>query len=238
MPKAKIKCIFAQPDLLYLQVLIGKEDHGGLVKRFNEARIPSTINLQVYGHGDIKSSVEYDSHAVVKHCGDSLQEGHYITFTRLGEQRWCINDKEVRQSSMEEAQDHDSRSICFQPYLVFYALRDVQGSLPGTRENTPVETTPSQDRQGSRAQISPEVQNPHAVQNSARIPLKFQRFVELQTRMKFQTLLKSRPILSSRNLLGFVALPSRAWIFLTHQLLLGSRLLWGSTRARRPALRR
>ena len=62
----------------------------------------------------------FDLQSVIMHSGDSLKSGHYITYTKLGQQWYCCNDSIITPMSLEDASREvcgDTRSI---PYVFTY----------------------------------------------------------------------------------------------------------------------
>ena len=130
--KKKQDIIMAQPDLLCIHINRTAHDfrRGRPRKQYNEVSFGSHLDIQPWCHPSISSSKSYKLLSIVKHFGNH-REGHYITFTRIGDEWYELNDLTVTSSTEQDAIHHGSRNEGFQPLLLFYELEyDSKGSLP------------------------------------------------------------------------------------------------------------
>ena len=133
--KTKRFHITAQPDLLCIQIArFGSFRGDHPIKRFDNVRIPEYLDLEPFCDSSLTSGKKYRLLAVVKHRGRNTQEGHYVAYTRFGDDWFLLNDDRVSKHSLIEAKSHDWRQKDgFQPYLVFYELEyNDKTSLPPT----------------------------------------------------------------------------------------------------------
>lgn len=86
------------------------------LKRFdnNAAKITSACKFDLEM---VKFGLRLKLYAVLKHGGDSIEEGHNTSFVRYGAEWVLCDDRDVRRATLDEVMHSDDDS---QPYLLFY----------------------------------------------------------------------------------------------------------------------
>lgn len=131
--------ITAQPDLLCIRItrftFDRKEGEENMTarKRLNEVKIPEELDLTDYCVPEITSGKKYRLLAVIKHRGETTADGHYIVWTRNGDDWFKLNDRIVQKATLAQARSHNKSVDGFHPYLLFYELIYSENtSLPPT----------------------------------------------------------------------------------------------------------
>ncbi|KAI4144844.1 MAG: hypothetical protein LQ340_006516, partial [Diploschistes diacapsis] len=102
-------------------------------KRLNEVKIPEELDLTDYCVPEITSGKKYRLLAVIKHRGETTADGHYIVWTRNGDDWFKLNDRIVQKATLAQARSHNKSVDGFHPYLLFYELIYSENtSLPPT----------------------------------------------------------------------------------------------------------
>lgn len=74
--------------------------------------------------GIIPDNFEYSLYSVIIHIGPSANNGHYINFSRDGDQWFKLDDEKVTPCNGNDKARSESMNAIGQPYMLFYVRKD------------------------------------------------------------------------------------------------------------------
>ena len=122
---SKTNMISAQPDLLCFTI------NADRLSKY-QVHIPDDLDLDPFRSDQITSSLRYRLQAVVELWERDPNFGHYVAYTKIGDEWYLINDKDVSRpaATYEQARSYMKGKQIFCPRLVYYALQYEKGSMP------------------------------------------------------------------------------------------------------------
>jgi len=80
--------------------------------------IPQKLNVQKH----IMQGNSYTLYGIISHVGDSLTDGHYVTYIHTDfEEWWRFHDSEVKPATFDHIKNLEQES----PYLIIYVSEDM-----------------------------------------------------------------------------------------------------------------
>ncbi len=116
------------PNVLTFHLKRFDYDRWGRLKRLDKhVEFPRTLDVSTYmTDGDACPSNAYNLIGIVCHLGASVNSGHYLAYTRRGDEWYCCNDARVTKVS-------EKHVLIQKAYLIFYERRIASAETSSSR---------------------------------------------------------------------------------------------------------